>query len=78
LAVTASLVGGYFYDPYVFAFAVLILGSLSIGVAIVGLGFVIFGALPGPGARLAIMVPLAFTGVVLGAAFAILGTFKWA
>jgi hypothetical protein len=78
ILVTAALAIGYFYDPYVFGFAAMILGGLSAGVAAAGVGFMAFGTFPDSRARRALLAPLALTGVVLAAAFALLGTFKWA
>jgi len=78
IAVTASLIGGYFLHPYLFALVVFVLAGLSIGVAIVGLGMATFGALADARAGLGIVAALTVSAVALGVAFAVLGTFNWA
>ena len=77
ILVLISLWIGYLTDPYVFGIGTLILGWVTVPIAIAGLAVVFFSrALSGP-ARAGIVASLVLTGAIIGGALALLRTFKW-
>jgi di/tricarboxylate transporter len=73
-ALAATAVG----DPYIFGFTCLIAGVASGAVAIVAVAVTVLAKQLAWPARAVILGSMLVTGAALAAAFAYLGTFKWA
>lgn len=74
----ASLIVGYFLDPYIFAFTALFLLWATGAVGVLGLVVCVAANSLAGRSKVAILSSIALAAVALGLAVAILGTFKWA
>lgn len=78
LLVVASLIVGYFLDPYIFAFTALFLLWATGAVGVLGLAVCVAATSLAGRSKVAILSSITLAAVALGLAVAILGTFKWA
>ena len=76
--VLSALGYGYLADPYIFAFAALILAWPSAAFGLIGLTVVLFSRAVAAPAKAAIVLSVGVTAGALAVAFAVLRTFKWA
>lgn len=74
----AGLVSGYLIDPYLFGFAVFILGPATGLVTLVGVVIVIASPTVSPRARWTVAVSLLLGVAAVLLAFSLLGSFHWA
>jgi NADH:ubiquinone oxidoreductase subunit K len=78
LFVVAALGTTCLIDPYVFAFATLIVAWACVPVGLAGLSLALFSSRASRRARASIVLAVVLAGAAVLAAFAFLSTFRWA